>query len=170
MLRRKKSVILLHSALQAQSKLNRNYLIKNHLVLSQAQSVGLRARLQLLHQVVHSCRQGWAHLWHRGPVVSWQQRDLNLGTSALAGALTNWATSYSQLPQIKRDPSPLLAQTRPKKSTLDEAETNPKWPSIFSSTLHSISASSLIYYMFFKKLSPHKMSYQSRSRCMWRWS
>ena len=60
-------------------------LIKNHLFLSHAQSVDLsseivvdlRARLQLLRQVALSCRQVGAHLWHRGPVVSRQQRGIN---------------------------------------------------------------------------------------------
>ena len=44
----------------------------------------LRARLELLLQIALSCRQVGAQLWHRGPVVSRQQRDLNPGPSALA--------------------------------------------------------------------------------------
>ena len=46
--------------------------------------VALRARLQLLRQVALSCRQVGAHLWHRGPVVSRQQRDSNPGPSTLS--------------------------------------------------------------------------------------
>ena len=71
------------------------------MVLSHAQSVdlsgeivgALRARLQSLQQVALSSRQVEAHLGHRGPVVSRQQRDLNRGRSALcvpqAGAVPN---------------------------------------------------------------------------------
>ena len=75
--------------------LNKNlvyYIDLNHLVLSHAQSVDLSgeivgalgARLQLLCQVALCGRQVEAHLWHRGPVVSRQQWDLNPGHSALA--------------------------------------------------------------------------------------
>ena len=42
------------------------------------------ARLQVLCQVTRSCRLVGAHLWHRSPVVSRQQWDLNPGLSDLA--------------------------------------------------------------------------------------
>ena len=84
---------------------------QNHLVLSHAQSVdlsgeivcALRTRLQWLRQVALSCRQVGAHLWHRSPVVSRQQRDSNPGPLTLS--CLRQALEPTELP-----PTPVLAK------------------------------------------------------------